>query len=146
LELNRFVSAGQGRGEAWTSDTLWTDRHELPKEPFELSSDARLAPRRVRRDDRPIEMRIDEIAAARDAFARQAWKDAYAGFRTADEARAKLDAEDLERLAPCAYMVGKDEASADAWARATFRVAEAAGRAACCAVHLLAGARPDNET
>ena len=63
-------------------------------------------------------MRLDEIAAVRDAFARQAWKDAYAGFRTADEARAQLEAEDLERLAVCAYMVGKDEASADAWTRA----------------------------
>ena len=59
-------------------------------------------------------MRIDEIAAVRDAFARQAWKDAYAGFRTADQARAQLEAEDLERLAVCAYMVGKAEASADA--------------------------------
>jgi ATP/maltotriose-dependent transcriptional regulator MalT len=63
-------------------------------------------------------MAIDEIAAARDAFARQAWKDAYAGFRTADEPRAQLDAEDLERLAVCAYMVGKAEESADAWTRA----------------------------
>jgi ATP/maltotriose-dependent transcriptional regulator MalT len=63
-------------------------------------------------------MRIDKIAAARDAFARKAWKDAYAGFRAADEARARLDAEDLERLAVCAYMAGKGEASADAWARA----------------------------
>ena len=60
-------------------------------------------------------MRIEEIAAVRDAFARQAWKDAYAGFRTADEARAQLEAEDLERLAVSAYMVGKHEASADAW-------------------------------
>jgi hypothetical protein len=34
-------------------------------------------------------MRIDEIASARDPFARQAWKDAYAGLRTADEARAR---------------------------------------------------------
>ena len=63
-------------------------------------------------------MRIDEIAAARDAFVRQAWKDAYAGFRAADEARAQLDAEDLERLAVCAFMIGKAEESADAWARA----------------------------
>ena len=28
-------------------------------------------------------MGSNEIAALRDAFARQAWKDAYAGFRTA---------------------------------------------------------------
>jgi DNA-binding NarL/FixJ family response regulator len=63
-------------------------------------------------------MGIDEIAAARDAFARQAWKDAYAGFRAADEARAQLDAEDLERVAVCAFMIGKAEESADAWMRA----------------------------
>jgi ATP/maltotriose-dependent transcriptional regulator MalT len=67
---------------------------------------------------RPTEVRSDEIAAARDAFARQAWKDAYAGFRTPDEARAQLDAEDLERLAVCAYMIGKHADSADAWTRA----------------------------
>jgi DNA-binding CsgD family transcriptional regulator len=59
-----------------------------------------------------------EIAAARDAFARQAWKDAYARFRAADEARAQLEAEDLERLAVCAFMVGSEVAGADAWARA----------------------------
>jgi DNA-binding CsgD family transcriptional regulator len=58
------------------------------------------------------------IAAARDAFARQAWKAAYRGFRAADEARAQLDAEDLERLAVCAFMVGKPEESDDAWVRA----------------------------
>ena len=63
-------------------------------------------------------MRIDEIAAARDAFARQAWKDAYAGFRAADEARGQLEAQDVERLAACAFMAGEDAASADAWARA----------------------------
>jgi DNA-binding CsgD family transcriptional regulator len=63
-------------------------------------------------------MRIDEIAAARDAFARQAWNDAYSGFRAADDAREQLEAEDLERLAVCAFMAGKAEESADAWARA----------------------------
>jgi DNA-binding CsgD family transcriptional regulator len=63
-------------------------------------------------------MGMDEIAAARDAFARQAWKDAYAGFRATEEARAHLDAEDLERVAVCAFMVGKAEESADAWVRA----------------------------
>ncbi len=63
-------------------------------------------------------MGIDGIAAARDAFARQAWKDAYAGFRGADDARAQLDAEDHERMAVCAFMVGRAEESADAWVRA----------------------------
>ena len=37
-------------------------------------------------------------------------------MRAAD-ACTQLDAEDLERLAVCAHMVGKDEASSDAWAR-----------------------------
>jgi DNA-binding NarL/FixJ family response regulator len=63
-------------------------------------------------------MGIDAIAAARDTFARQAWKDAYVEFRAAEEARAQLDAEDLERVAVCAFMIGKAEESADAWMRA----------------------------
>ena len=58
------------------------------------------------------------IAAARDAFARQAWKDAYAGFLGAEDASVQLDAEDLERFAVCAYMVGQRANSADAWTRA----------------------------
>ena len=63
-------------------------------------------------------MALDAMATARDAFARQAWKAAYAGFREADAARAQLDAEDLERVAICAFMAGKPEESADAWVRA----------------------------
>jgi ATP/maltotriose-dependent transcriptional regulator MalT len=63
-------------------------------------------------------MALDAMATARDAFARQAWKAAYAGFRAADAARAQLDAEDLERVAICAFMAGKPEESADAWVRA----------------------------
>jgi ATP/maltotriose-dependent transcriptional regulator MalT len=59
-----------------------------------------------------------EIAAAREAFARHAWNDAYAGFRAADDGRAPLGAEDLEQLAVGAYMVGNGDVSADAWARA----------------------------
>jgi len=62
-------------------------------------------------------LRIDELGAARDAFARHAWQDASAGFRAVDQACAQLDGDDLERLAVCAYLVGKDEASSDAWAR-----------------------------
>jgi ATP/maltotriose-dependent transcriptional regulator MalT len=67
---------------------------------------------------RPTAMRIDATVAARDAFARQAWKDAYAGFLAAEEARVPLEAEDLERFAVCAYMVGQRADSADARTRA----------------------------
>ena len=63
-------------------------------------------------------MATDRLAAARDAFARQDWKQAYAGLSAADAARTELSADDLERLAIAAYMLGKDEISADVWSRA----------------------------
>lgn len=63
-------------------------------------------------------MITDGLAAARDAFARQDWKQAYAGLSAADTARTQLSAGDLECLAITAYMLGKDEISADVWSRA----------------------------
>jgi ATP/maltotriose-dependent transcriptional regulator MalT len=63
-------------------------------------------------------MLTDRLAAAREAFARQDWKRAYAEMSVAAEAHASLAVEDLERLAIAAYMLGKDEVSADVWARA----------------------------
>jgi hypothetical protein len=63
-------------------------------------------------------MGIDRRAAAREAFARQDWKQAYAALSVADEGRAETSIDDLERLAVSAYMLGKDEASADFWTRA----------------------------
>jgi DNA-binding CsgD family transcriptional regulator len=65
-----------------------------------------------------LEMPTDKLAAAREAFARQDWKQAYAEMSVAAEAHASLAVEDLERLAIAAYMLGKDEVSADVWARA----------------------------
>lgn len=59
-----------------------------------------------------------ELAAAREAFARQDWKQAYAGLAAADDDRAQVSAGDLERQAIAAYMLGKDEVSADLWSRA----------------------------
>jgi DNA-binding CsgD family transcriptional regulator len=53
----------------------------------------------------------------RDAFARQAWSAAHAELTTADGEHS-LAPEDLERLATAAYLVGDDEASVAAWARA----------------------------
>ena len=63
-------------------------------------------------------MTTDGLAAARDAFARQDWKQAYAGLSAASDAGAQVSTGDLERLAIAAYMLGKDEVSADFWSRA----------------------------
>jgi hypothetical protein len=52
------------------------------------------------------------IAGARDAFDRQAWGWAYDGLSTAAVERA------LERLAAAAYLIGRSDESAGAWARA----------------------------
>jgi DNA-binding CsgD family transcriptional regulator len=60
----------------------------------------------------------DGLAAARNAFARRDWKQAYAGLSAAADAGAQATADDLERLAIAAYMLGQDEISADHWARA----------------------------
>lgn len=54
---------------------------------------------------------------ARAAFSNHAWLDAYAAFAAID-AQTPLEAEDLERLSTAAYLVGRDEASASARARA----------------------------
>jgi ATP/maltotriose-dependent transcriptional regulator MalT len=63
-------------------------------------------------------MVIDRLAMAREAFARREWKKAYADLSVEDQAPAQIGVEDLERLAISAYMLGKDEASADFWTRA----------------------------
>lgn len=59
----------------------------------------------------------DELTQARAAFDRGAWDEAYARL-TAEDARAPLDAEDLQRLAEAAYLTGRDEAAEDGWTRA----------------------------
>ena len=58
---------------------------------------------------------VDAIERARSSYARQAWGDACAGLLAN---MASLDADDLERLAVCAYLVGKERESDSAWARA----------------------------
>jgi ATP/maltotriose-dependent transcriptional regulator MalT len=63
-------------------------------------------------------MVTDRLAPAREAFARQDWKGAYAALSVADAADPQIGVEDVERLAISAYMLGKDEASAELWARA----------------------------
>jgi DNA-binding CsgD family transcriptional regulator/tetratricopeptide (TPR) repeat protein len=57
------------------------------------------------------------LERARAAFGTHHWAEARAGFTAADQA-APLDAEDLERLAICAFLTGADAVSIDAWTRA----------------------------
>ena len=64
----------------------------------------------------------EAVERARRSYARQAWGDACAGLLANVES---LDVEDLERLAVCAYLVGKEQESDNAWARAhRLRLAE----------------------
>ena len=59
----------------------------------------------------------DALDRGREAFSRRAWGEAQVRLSDADR-QATLEAEDLERLAVATYLVGDDEASGDAWARA----------------------------
>jgi DNA-binding CsgD family transcriptional regulator/tetratricopeptide (TPR) repeat protein len=58
------------------------------------------------------------LARARDSFLRHAWKQAYDGLLAELE---RLGADDLERLAVSAHLVGRTLESDDAWARAYHR-------------------------
>lgn len=71
---------------------------------------------------------------------RRAWAEAYAQLSAADR-EAPLEVEDLERLAAAAYLNGRDEDSAEVWARAHHAWARlgAAARAARCAFWLAFG-------
>jgi DNA-binding NarL/FixJ family response regulator len=51
------------------------------------------------------------------AFRGHVWGEAYAQLSAADQV-APLESDDLELLATSAYLIGKDEVSADTWARA----------------------------
>lgn len=57
------------------------------------------------------------LEAARAAFDRRAWEQAWSGLSAAD-ASAPLDRENLERLAAAALLTGRDADSDDAWLRA----------------------------
>ena len=59
----------------------------------------------------------DTLDRGREAYARQAWGEAYARLAAADR-EGPLGPEDLERLATAAYLVGRDAESADGWERA----------------------------
>ena len=55
-----------------------------------------------------MQMHADVLTTAREAYRRRAWTQAHELLRRADEA-APLAAEDLERLAVAAYMLGLDD-------------------------------------
>jgi DNA-binding CsgD family transcriptional regulator len=64
------------------------------------------------------------LVQGRAAFARRAWSEAYESLRAAD-AIALLDAEDLDRLATAAFLIGDDDTSVAARTRAYAAFAEA---------------------
>jgi DNA-binding CsgD family transcriptional regulator len=73
------------------------------------------------------------IDRGRAAFARRAWGAAYEQLSAA-ERKKPLGFEDLERLAVAAYLVGRDEHSAEAWGRAhqaCLQAGNGAGAARC---------------
>lgn len=77
------------------------------------------------------------VERARDAFARLEWGDAYALLAAVHP----LEADDLERLAVAAHLVGRDAESTEAWERAHRERARLGDpdRAARCAVWLAIG-------
>lgn len=77
------------------------------------------------------------LERGRESFGRQAWGEAHTQLSAAD-GEAQLEFEDLERLAVSAYLLGRDEDCAEAWARAYHGclVREEAVRAARCAFWL----------
>ncbi|MEP6493522.1 MAG: LuxR C-terminal-related transcriptional regulator [bacterium] len=60
---------------------------------------------------------LEQLVRGRDAFRRQAWREAYAEFVLADRA-APLDTEDVERSALAAHLIGRDADRDDRLARA----------------------------
>jgi ATP/maltotriose-dependent transcriptional regulator MalT len=90
---------------------------------------------------------VDPLEQGREAFSRRAWTAACTELSAADRQRA-LGPADLERLAVAAYLVGRDEESADAWARAYRAYADEGdvNRAALCGFHLGMGFMNQGET
>ena len=60
---------------------------------------------------------VGALAQGREAFRREAWSEARALLAAADR-ETPLDADDLERLATAAHLIGDDSASIDAMTRA----------------------------
>lgn len=66
---------------------------------------------------RVVAVPVGELEAAHHAFAARRWDDAFTHLSAADEIAA-LGSGDLQRLAVAAYLTGREDESADAWARA----------------------------
>ncbi|MQA61983.1 MAG: DNA-binding response regulator [Actinophytocola sp.] len=79
----------------------------------------------------------DALVQGRESFGRRAWRDAFEELSAADE-RAPLDADDLERLAMAAYLLGRDEPAVACFERAhrAFLDRGAVERAVRCAFWL----------
>lgn len=82
-------------------------------------------------------MRQKYLHRARDCYRQRAWSQAHQLFSRADELGA-LDAEDLERLAFCAYLIGRDVDFQQCMGRAhqAYRGQDQVCRAARCAFWL----------
>jgi hypothetical protein len=88
----------------------------------------------------------DALDRARESYGRKAWSDAYAQFTAADQ-ESPLEPADLERLATAAYLLGRDDDSADIWARTYHELLRRGDpeRAARCALWLASGLMPRGE-
>lgn len=64
--------------------------------------------------DETVAVVSGSVDAGREAYERQAWRDAYECLA----ASRSLEADDLQRLAVAAHLVGHDDESAEAWERA----------------------------
>src|SRR5207244_12801794 len=79
-----------------------------------------------------------DLARGRGAFDKHDWNEAHANLRAAD-ARSRLEAEDLERLAIAAMLTGLEEESAQVFQRAhnAYLKSNETERAVRCAIHLI---------
>jgi DNA-binding CsgD family transcriptional regulator len=84
----------------------------------------------------------DALQLGRESHRRQAWEEAYAQLSAADR-EAPLEAEDLQRLATAAYLLGRDADCAEGWERAHHEFLRQGNveRAARCAFWLGFGLR-----
>ena len=78
----------------------------------------------------------DDVIRGRDSFGRRAWEQAFEELSAA-ETQHDLDVADVERLAICAYLIGRADESARAWERAYLAHVRRRGDRGRCPLHLL---------